>query len=192
MTRNVPAFWFLFVLLISGCIAQVSVQQCGKRPLTSGLIKGGMSAKIGLFPWLGVWCHDNTTENCFCSVNLISELHAVTAAHCLRPKASTFLTYWPYTAIHFGRFNLADDEEEEESQIRKIVDAVIHENWNTKTDKYDADIAVLRLDKPIKFNARVQPVCLPTAADFVAGSGNGSVVSLACSLLLRTFVNLDH
>jgi len=34
------------------------------------------------------------------------------------------------------------------------------------------------LDSPLKFNLKVQPVCLPTAAEYVRGSVNGSVVRL--------------
>jgi len=167
----------LFVLqLFDVCVAKVPL--CGRRPLFAGLIKGGESAAVGQFPWLGVWCNGDTTEDCFCSVNLITKQHAVTAAHCLYPKKASFPTYWPDTTIHFGRNNLTDDEEEAQSQVRKIVDAMMHDDWSTKTEKYNADIAVLRLDKPVEFNANVQPVCLPKAAEFVAGNANGSVVSL--------------
>jgi len=185
MACKVPAFWFLFVLSISGCISHVALHECGRRPLTGGLIKNGTSAKAGQFPWLGVWCHGDTTEDCFCAVNLITKQHAVTAAHCLFPKDAPFPTYWPDTVIHFGRFDLTDEEEEEErSQVRKIVDAMMHDEWNTKTDDYNSDIAVLRFDEPVEFNVNVQPVCLPKTAEFVAGSEGGSVVSLASYLIV--------
>jgi len=191
MTCKVPAF--LFVLSISGCISQVALRKCGiKPPPIGGLIMNGTSAAVGQFPWLGVWCYGNTTADCFCSVNLITKQHAVTAAHCLYPKKVSFPTYWPNTTIHFGRNNLTDDKEEEQSQVRKIIDAMMHENWSTKTDEYNSDIAVLRFDKPVEFNTNVQPVCLPKAADFVAGSENGSIVSIVSINCFTRSLNLNH
>jgi len=141
------------------------------RSISDDAIDDEGLAKIGQFPWLGVWCRSNTTEKCFCSVNLITADAVVTAAHCLRDKGQDEGTDWPETSIHFGRINLTNEEEEEHSQVRKIIDVVIHDDWNTMSDDYDADIAVLRLDKPVSFNKRIQAVCLPTSTKFAGGCG---------------------
>jgi len=163
--------------LINICESRV-MPPCGKRVISGGLIQRGELSKLGAWPWLGVWCHGETTAKCFCSASLINAQHAVTAAHCLYPKDEADGTYWPETALHFGRFDLIDYEEEEQSQVRKIVDVLIHENWKPRAEKYDADIAVLRLDAPVVFGRFVQPVCLPTTSEFLGGSSSGFVVSL--------------
>jgi len=162
--------------LFDVCATRVFPATCGQRVTSSGLITNGEPAKIGQFPWLGVWCHGNTTKKCFCGVNLITTQHVVTAAHCLQNKGNQFPTYWPNTTIHFGRFDLMDDDEKEHSQVRKIIDVFIHDDWKPTSDDYDADIAVLRLDRPVKFNKRIQAVCLPTSTEEKIG-GRGLVVS---------------
>jgi len=183
-----------FVLqLFALCDSRVFPARCGQRITASGLIYNGAHATIGQFPWLGVWCHGNTTEKCFCSVNLITKQHVVTAAHCLRDKGQLEETYWPETSIHFGRLDLTDEEEEEEqSQVRKIVDVVIHDDWKLGSDAYDADIALLRLDKPVEFTSYVQPICLPTEAEFVGGNTRGFVVSRSCYHFDFSFIQFQH
>jgi len=163
------------------CVSQ-GTSPCGQSRLSGGLIQKGFVADINSWPWLGVWCHGETTEKCFCGASLITAQHAVTAAHCLYPKQREKVaeeTYWPDTALHFGRFDLTDDEEEDRSQMRIIVDVAIHNNWNPSrhVDSYDGDIAVLRLNEPVKFSSFIQPVCLPTSSRFKGGDSKGFVVS---------------
>jgi len=147
---------------------------CGRSNIAGGLKKSGTSASTGQFPFLGVWCHNHTTESCFCSVNIITTQHVVTAAHCLDPKEGEEIV-WQNTTIHFGRYDLAATENE--IQVRTIIDAVKHKGWNNMVDSYDGDIAVLRLNQTITFGVKIQPVCLPDGEKFIGGSSNGSVVS---------------
>jgi len=168
----------VFLLILINCVeSRIPQRACGQKVFANGLIKNGTVTKKGQFPWLGVLCYGETTENCFCGASLITNQHAVTAAHCLYPKDESTGTYWPDTAIHFGRFDLTDDEEEDQSQVRKIIDIAIHNDWDSKDEKYFADIAVLRLNMTVRFNGLTQPVCLPTSIKFAGGTDNGAVVS---------------
>ena len=36
----------------------------------------------------------------------------------------------------------------------------VHDDWNTKTDSYDADIAILTLAENVQFTRYIQPICL--------------------------------
>jgi len=175
MTWKAKVLLFCVLMCFDCGDAKVFPSRCGQRSLTSGLIRGGKPSGLGQWPWLGVWCHGDTTAKCFCAASLITTQHAVTAAHCLHPKYEQFPTHWPETALHFGRFDLSDDDEEENAQMRKIIDAIVHDDWKIKSQDYDADVAVLRLEMPVKISLYVQPVCLTTAAEFVGGSMNGSV-----------------
>jgi len=174
MTWKAKVLLFCVLIYFDCGDAKIFPTRCGIRSSTGGLIRGGTKSKFGQWPWLGVWCYGDTTEKCFCTASLITTQHAVTAAHCLYPKHEQFPTHWPETLLYFGRFDLMDDEEEN-SQVRKIVDVAIHNDWDPKKESYDADVAVLRLDKPVKFSLYIQPVCLTTAAEFVGGSAGGSV-----------------
>jgi len=101
--------------LFDVCDARISPETCGIAKTGRRLINGGTRSQIGQFPWLGVWCHGNTTQQCFCSVNLITADTVVTVAHCLRDKLPDEGTDWPETSIHFGRFDLTNEDEEEHS-----------------------------------------------------------------------------
>ena len=52
----------------------------------------------------------------------------------------------------------------------------IHPDWNTLTQAYDADIAVLVLEKEVTFNEHVQPICLPIPNSNIATIKSGSVI----------------
>jgi len=174
-----------FVLqLFDVCDTRAFPPTCGQVVADNNAIEmrinNGEFAERGQFPWLGVWCHGNTTEKCFCSVNLITVDAVVAAAHCLRDKGQDEGTEWPETSIHFGRLDLTNEEEQQHSQVRNVIDVFIHNDWKLGSEAYDADIAVLRLNKPVRFTTITQPICLPTTTDFNGGDSKGFVVSRSC------------
>jgi len=151
---------------------------CGKRPPNSGsLIINGQTAYGGQWPWLGIICQGDTTRKCFCASSLITNKHTVTAAHCFFGKGEATAS-WSNAIVQFGRHDLSNEEEEEKTttQSRNVHDVVLHPDWNPKSDDYDADIAIIVLNKPVRFNPKVQPICLPQPGDLQTQSG--SVVSL--------------
>jgi len=174
MMWKVIIFLCFVLQLFCVCHSRVLPATCGQvvadNDAIDERINNGEFAERGQFPWLGAWCHGNTTAKYFCSVNLITVDAVVTAAHCLRDKRQDEGTYWPETSIHFGRIDLMNAEEEEDSQVRKIIDVVFHDEWKPKSERYDADIAVLRLNESVAFSTKIQPICLPTEAEFVGGS----------------------
>lgn len=52
----------------------------------------------------------------------------------------------------------------------------VHPDWNTLTQAYDADIAVLVLEKDVTFNEHVQPICMPISNSNIETITSGSVV----------------
>lgn len=58
---------------------------------------------------------------------------------------------------------------------RRISDIIIHPDWNNFYIGYDADIAILRLDKPVQFTDYIKPVCFPSTDENVFDI-NGTVV----------------
>jgi len=52
----------------------------------------------------------------------------------------------------------------------------IHQDWNPRTDTYDADIAVIVLETEVTFSNYIQPICLMDSSSSVAIRTEGVVV----------------
>lgn len=62
----------------------------------------------------------------------------------------------PEVKVHFGILNL--EKNVTNPQVVKIARIITHPEYKGK--KYN-DIALLKLEHPVKFNSRVRPACLP-------------------------------
>lgn len=62
--------------------------------------------------------------------------------------------------VLLGRFNLLD-KSEPTGIHRKVREVHIHPDYRTYDVKFDADIAILTLNEPVKFTQHIQPACLP-------------------------------
>ena len=100
-----------------------------------------------------------------------------TAAHCIQNKAATRLSP-NQISVTLGAIDLSDNN----GDIYDVIDVKIHPEWNTANNKkFDADLAVIKLNSSVEFSAHVQPACLPTPDEkvfevtgFVAGYGTYS------------------
>jgi len=61
--------------------------------------------------------------------------------------------------VVIGSYNLKDGNEIGRTLI-DVKDYFVHPDWNQNIPSYDADIAVLTLQKSIEFNEYIQPICL--------------------------------
>lgn len=59
-----------------------------------------------------------------------------------------------------GRFNLSNPMEQG-SVTSLVSEIVIHEEWNSTSWRYNADIAIIVLMESIAFSKTIQPICLP-------------------------------
>lgn len=62
-------------------------------------------------------------------------------------------------AILLGRFNLA--RVELGSVNAAVEEIILHPDWRTFTDTFDADVSIIVLKENIKYSNLIQPVCLP-------------------------------
>jgi len=139
------------------CTYRVESFDCGKRRPLSRIIEG-TNANPGAWPWQ------------------VSLKHRYKAHHC---GGSVIGTRWILTAAHcFDHFNLTDftitagehhlrksDGFEQEAAIERFFK---HPRYNV-TCRYNYDVALLKLNRTLKYNNRVGPVCFPES-DFLSRS----------------------
>jgi len=139
------------------CTYRVENFDCGKR-LPRFRIVEGTSASPGAWPWQVVLKHRYKKH--LCGGSVIGPRWILTAAHCFDHFNLT-----DFTIIagehHFG----TADVFEQEVTIERLFK---HPRYNIKC-RYNYDVALLKLNRALKYNSRVGPVCLPNS-DFASGS----------------------
>lgn len=96
----------------------------------------------------------------------------IPAGHCIHDKHSDGYRRVPDDIVlHFGIYDLKQ-RYATGSEIKEIV---LHPDWNTNDDSYDADIALLKLRNSITFSNSVSPICL--WPENVNGIAKGTIVS---------------
>ncbi|XP_070489969.1 uncharacterized protein [Chironomus tepperi] len=135
-----------------------SSNSCGKAITGVGNIVGGMHIPRGSFPWIAALVF--STGNYFCGGTLISNRKVLTAAHCIQDKQEKIPKSPGQFLILLGIHDLKTSIE-----IGRIPYAIqkvnIHPDWNPLTVSFDADIAVLVIERDITFNEYIQPICMP-------------------------------
>ncbi|CAL8078739.1 unnamed protein product [Orchesella dallaii] len=127
-----------------------------QSPLPHPYIVNGKDAEKNEFPWqVSLQLHSKSSHRCGGSI--LNDRYILTAAHCLYRNA--------YTSKQKMKIIVGDyildtekDGEHEEFEIEKII---VHYNYKP-TESHINDIAVIKLKETIKFNDKVQPICLPS------------------------------
>lgn len=87
-------------------------------------------------------------------------LFLCTAAHCVDRPFGRPLMPSDISAL----LGAHDINQNEIGQISIPAEFIrIHEKWNSSSDEYNNDVALIKLREIVKFNKFVRPVCLPTA-----------------------------
>jgi hypothetical protein len=63
--------------------------------------------------------------------------------------------------VHFGEINITENV----GETRFVSEIYVHPEWQIHSRDYDADLAILLLDKQVEFSNFIQPVCLPQMSD---------------------------
>ncbi|KAI4465915.1 chymotrypsin-related [Holotrichia oblita] len=124
----------------------------------------GQPAIVGQFPWQVAVFFQVGTGTFFCGGSILSNNWILTAAHCAL-GASQFTLY-------FGGITLDNFESGREQRVTTT--AIVHPGYSSAT--LNNDIALIRIDNPIQFNDRIQPISMPARGD-VTGAGVTVTVS---------------
>ncbi|KAJ6652998.1 hypothetical protein lerEdw1_010203 [Lerista edwardsae] len=143
----------LLLLLLAGAENSLAERACGRPKLHSPRIVGGVRAAEAEWPWQ-VSLRENRLH--ICGGSLINSQWVVTAAHCfegpLRPQQYR---------VNLGEYELPRPAS---SMVSSAVSKIIVHPYYAG-DGLSADIALVRLEKPVNFSRTILPICLPSTLE---------------------------
>ncbi|KAG8040251.1 hypothetical protein G9C98_000821, partial [Cotesia typhae] len=112
----------------------------------------------GQWPWLAAIYVTNSTFEFHCSGTLISNRHILTAAHCIYYKDRKLSPN--LLVVSLGRYRL-DDWEEPLSDNYEVSSIDVHPD-NKFSLTSEADLAILKLSRRVRFRPTVRHLCIQT------------------------------
>lgn len=160
--------------------------ECGVGLGGSGFVVGGNETKRGQWPFMAALLLESTNQF-FCGGSIITTSHVLTAAHCIQEKHFDDPFEPNEIVVVLGRHNISR-RLEVGSEIRGIQEIKVHPRWNPSEPKFEADVAVLMLDRAVQFSELIQPVCL-TVEPEISEREAGYVV---CGSIILPLQFYDH
>ncbi|XP_076167241.1 serine protease 1-like [Ptiloglossa arizonensis] len=151
-----------FAALLAAVIAVPTIPHRGViEPLLDSRIVGGADAKAGQFPWQVSLQWGYFVLSHFCGGTILNSQWIITAGHCVLaiPSYGSFV-------VKAGKTNLKLTESTEQSV--KVVKSFVHEKYPGNVAPYD--IALLKLEKPLKLNEAVKAIGLPASGSIPTGT----------------------
>ncbi|XP_049832742.1 serine protease snake-like [Schistocerca gregaria] len=129
------------------------------------LIVGGIKTGPREFPHMAVIGYGDEEEiDWMCGGSLISETYILTAAHCLSSHEKG-----PARWVRLGDVNLEGRNRDANPQQVAVAERVAHPGYRPP-GRYD-DVALLRLQRAVHFDAYTRPACLHAQPDLPAAVG---------------------
>jgi secreted trypsin-like serine protease len=137
------------------------VPACGRvTKKAKALVIHGSETNLSEFPWNVAIYQSNVLV---CGGSILSERVVLSAAHCFMKETSLGIERYPvanYEVVAGKYFRDLDASEAQQTQHFKVAKVQIHDAYYGFVGNYDADIAILTLDKPIVYQPHIGPVCL--------------------------------
>ncbi|XP_060137222.1 serine protease 27-like [Zootoca vivipara] len=120
---------------------------CG-QPVLSDRIVGGQASQIGAWPWQ---VSVGWKGRHYCSGSLVAQQWVVSAAHCFTQNLFSDIT------VTLGAHQLANRSSKSQSvPVAQVIRNIAFDGTGTR-----GDIALLRLQRPMKYTPYILPVCVP-------------------------------
>ena len=156
-------------------VKRLAKDQCGQPVTPGGLISHGEITDRDKWPFLSA-LFDSEKQKFFCGASLITRKHVLTAAHCLQEKMQTFPKKPSEVIAYLGKYDL-NVVHERGAVPAYPTEFFIHPDWKPlELKKYDADIAIIKLEEEVPLKANIYPVCLWTTKMKPLREDDGTVV----------------
>ncbi|XP_076262285.1 proclotting enzyme [Rhynchophorus ferrugineus] len=137
----------------------VNPEDCGQPEFAKFRVVGGEEALPGRWPWMAaIFLHGSRRTEFWCGGSLISATHILTAAHCTRDSRQRPFSARQFT-VRLGDIDLKRDDEPSAPVTFKVTEIRAHKQFSRVG--YYNDIAILKLDRPVRKSKYVIPLCLP-------------------------------
>lgn len=123
------------------------------------MIYGGIETRRGNWPWvIAIYIKNQTNLKFICGGSLINNRDIVTAAHCMRVGSRDRQPSDVLLMLGGHNLNERGVEGTVESNVQQIV---IHPDYQRYSKQsFDADIAILIMDRQISYTQYIRPICL--------------------------------
>ncbi|XP_016977734.2 melanization protease 1 [Drosophila rhopaloa] len=150
---------------------------CGHSAAGDRIVGGG-EADLNVFPWMAMLLYQNhaTSEiNTYCAGSLITNRYVLTAAHCVHNMPSDLSLH----SVRLGEHNISSDPD---CHVKRkfcapphvevdVEYVVVHVDFLRGGRKMNQnDIALLRLQMPVRYSRAIKPICLWGSHDFKTNS----------------------
>ena len=146
------------------CLALLIFAECGIAPLARKSIQGRwLPQERPTWPWAALLHFSIFGDIEGCMATLIDKEWLITAARCLylgpqnvAPKYIALSAQ--YIKVELGAFKRWSSSHK--PVLHDVSEIVVHKDFNPNT--LSANIALVRLSKPVKITDEIRPICLPT------------------------------